>query len=65
VPIDYGPLSPYNLTSAESINDSGQILVSFTLGFNTPEPSTWAMMLLGFAGLGGLARLRRRKLTPA
>ncbi len=30
-----------------------------------PEPSTWAMMLLGFAGLGWLARLRRRKLTPA
>jgi PEP-CTERM motif len=30
-----------------------------------PEPSTWAMMLAGFAGLGWLARLRRRKLTPA
>jgi PEP-CTERM motif len=29
-----------------------------------PEPSTWAMMLLGFAGLGWLARLRRRKLAP-
>ena len=29
-----------------------------------PEPSTWAMMLIGFAGLGWLARLRRRKLTP-
>ena len=30
-----------------------------------PEPSTWAMTLAGFAGLGWLARLRRRKLTPA
>jgi hypothetical protein len=30
-----------------------------------PEPSTWAMMLTGFAGLGWLARLRRRKPTPA
>jgi PEP-CTERM motif-containing protein len=29
-----------------------------------PEPSTWAMMLAGFTGLGWLARLRRRKLTP-
>jgi hypothetical protein len=29
-----------------------------------PEPSTWAMTLMGFAGLGWLARLRRRKLTP-
>ena len=30
-----------------------------------PEPSTWAMTPTGFAGLGWLARLRRRKLTPA
>ena len=30
-----------------------------------PEPSTWAMMLAGFAGLGWLARQRRRKLGPA
>ena len=30
-----------------------------------PEPSTWAMMLAGFAGLGALALRRKRKLTPA
>lgn len=30
-----------------------------------PEPSTWAMMLTGLAGLAWLARLRRRNLTPA
>jgi hypothetical protein len=28
--------------------------------WDVPEPSTWAMMLLGFAGLGGLLRWRRR-----
>ena len=28
-----------------------------------PEPATWAMTLTGFAGLGWLARPRRRKLT--
>jgi|HubBroStandDraft_4_1064222.scaffolds.fasta_scaffold211820_2 hypothetical protein len=41
--------------------------VSFQSDFEAtvPEPSTWAMMLLGFAGLGWLARARRRKLTPA
>ncbi len=33
--------------------------------WSLPEPSTWAMTLTGFAGLGWLARLRRRKLTPA
>jgi hypothetical protein len=30
-----------------------------------PEPSTWAMMATGFAGLGLLASRRKRKLTPA
>ena len=30
-----------------------------------PEPSTWAMMAVGFAGLGWLACLRRRNLRPA
>ena len=30
-----------------------------------PEPSTWAMMLAGFTGLGWLAHMRRRKITPA
>ena len=28
-----------------------------------PEPSTWAMMILGFAGIGFMAY--RRKSTPA
>jgi hypothetical protein len=30
-----------------------------------PEPSTWAMTLAGFAGLGWLAHARRRKTSPA
>jgi hypothetical protein len=30
-----------------------------------PEPSTWAMMLIGVAGLGAAARIRRRKVTVA
>jgi hypothetical protein len=30
-----------------------------------PEPPTWAMALTGFAGLGWLAALRRRKTNPA
>jgi PEP-CTERM motif len=28
-----------------------------------PEPSTWAMMILGFAGLGFAASRRRQKLA--
>lgn len=30
-----------------------------------PEPATWAMMLLGFGGVGGLLRARRRSRTAA
>ena len=30
-----------------------------------PEPSTWAMTLAGFAGLGWLAHMRRRKFGRA
>jgi len=34
--------------------------VSLTNGGGVPEPGTWAIMLLGFAGLGAAARMRRR-----
>jgi hypothetical protein len=34
-------------------------------GVSTPEPSTWAMMLLGFAGLGFAAQRRARKARAA
>jgi hypothetical protein len=31
---------------------------------SVPEPSTWAMMLIGFAGIGFMAYRRSRKLLP-
>jgi hypothetical protein len=34
-------------------------------GSTVPEPSTWAMMLLGFAGLGYAGYRRARRLKPA
>ena len=45
----------------------GRITISLIEGTTpaVPEPSTWAMTLAGFAGLGWLTRMRRRKLTPA
>jgi PEP-CTERM motif len=42
--------------------NSGDGSISIT---PVPEPSTWAMMLMGFAGLGWLAQARRRKTSPA
>ena len=38
---------------------------NFTLVIGTPEPSTWAMMLLGFVGLGYAGYHRRQKLAGA
>ena len=50
--------------TANGINDKGVVVGFYTnaatdtvdgfVGTTVPEPSTWAMMLLGFAGLGFL-----------
>jgi PEP-CTERM motif len=46
--------------------NSGNGSISITsLTPAVPEPSTWAMMLMGFAGLGWLGHTRRRKTSPA
>jgi hypothetical protein len=63
-------------TTLNGINDLGQIVGFFVDGSgNTdgllanpvPEPSTWAMILAGFAGLGwlGLRRSRKSVVVPA
>ena len=33
---------------------------NFTVGSAVPEPATWAMMLIGFGGIGFSMRRRRR-----
>jgi hypothetical protein len=43
----------------------GNILDNVTLSTAVPEPATWAMMALGFAGLGTVAFGRRRKTGAA
>ena len=45
-----------------TINESGSVEVS---PHTAPEPATWAMMLLGFAGLGFLAYRKRGGLAAA
>jgi hypothetical protein len=51
----------YNSTSNDFIGLSGQDF----LGSGVPEPSTWAMMLLGFCGLGFAFKQSRRKVLLA
>jgi hypothetical protein len=55
---------PTDTTMFESVNISG---TSYQSGANiqtsaaVPEPSTWAMMILGFAGVGFMAYRRKAK----
>lgn len=51
-------LSPF---TAVDFHDAGKNAFEFSLGSGVPEPSTWAMMALGFAGLGYAAFRRNSK----
>jgi PEP-CTERM motif len=53
---DFGPQIDLKISNYGS-GGSG----SFVFGGAVPEPSTWAMMLLGFAGLGYAGHRRARE----
>jgi hypothetical protein len=56
-------LQPDWLRIGTDITHEGPFNASFSISGSVPEPSTWAMMILGFAGLGFMAY--RRKSKPA
>jgi hypothetical protein len=65
---DHQDLSAYNNITEVLIHSNtdpagtGYDTISFTAGPSaTPEPATWAMMMIGFGGLGAMLRLRRRQ----
>jgi hypothetical protein len=53
------------LAAGNDFSQSARVLYNFTSDAGVPEPATWAMMLLGFGGLGAVLRLRRATETPA
>jgi PEP-CTERM motif len=59
-------LEPDWLRVGTDITHQGPFNAAFSLtGALVPEPSTWAMMLLGFAGLGFAGYRQARKARPA
>lgn len=56
--------SSANYMASLIVNATPGTVLNYTLRVGTvPEPSTWALMILGFGGVG--AAVRRRRLKPA
>jgi hypothetical protein len=68
-PTPFGPLAaPYSLTQEYTITpttNAQALAVALLDVAAAPEPSTWAMMLIGFAGLGFAFRKSRRRMSFA
>jgi PEP-CTERM motif len=60
-------VDPYSLVSNGGIDPNGangfNFALHFTLQTPVPEPSTWAMMIVGFTGLGFAGYRRSRRLA--
>jgi len=52
-----------NVSGGSGIGTSNDVFINPTVG-GVPEPSTWAMMLLGFVGVGLFGMRRKARSTP-
>ena len=60
---NFGGVELIKFSTDPSGIDTGGVPITFSIAQAVPEPSTWAMMILGFMGVGFLAY--RRKTTHA
>jgi hypothetical protein len=66
--LDFPLTNIFNLPNGFTVNDPDMFIVNNNFvppGGAVPEPATWAMMLIGFAGLGFAFRQSRRKVSFA
>jgi hypothetical protein len=61
---DTNPFTSFTASSTANAFEFDMAGPSVTQTSGVPEPSTWAMMLIGFAGLGYAAFHRRKDNTP-
>jgi hypothetical protein len=61
----YLPDGSYTVTGLAINSPYGSGAGGIELSSNIPEPAGWALMLTGLAGVGGMARNRRRAATAA
>ena len=59
-----GPITTLQFTLTAASNAPNDFAIGTVALSSVPEPSTWAMMMLGFAGLG-FAAFRTRKTAVA
>ena len=64
-PISKEIFVPFAANAANTVCPAGCIAVFSDVATAVPEPSTWAMMLIGFLGLGFAFRQSRRKVSFA
>jgi len=57
---DSNPFNTILITASDRALNLNQLMLGAAVA-PIPEPATWAMMILGFAGIGALAYRRRRK----
>ena len=63
--VSTGPAPTFNRSTWRYNTDGGNFLISNLSVAAVPEPATWAMMLMGFFGMGSLLRSRRKALAFA
>jgi hypothetical protein len=61
---DTNPFTSFTASSTTNAFEFDMAGPSVTQTSGVPEPSTWAMMLIGFAGLGYAAFHRRKDSAP-
>jgi PEP-CTERM motif len=59
----FNSVAPFSVTEVYTVNatNAGTVLSTISLSAAVPEPSTWAMMILGFIGVGFMAYRRKDK----